>query len=251
MGFDISAGHLCETGLVRKENQDAFFEHISSSISVFCVADGMGGHANGKRASNAITIGIREWVDGFYAEKYKLGFLEILDDFEKKLSAVNQQIFRFYNVGQTCGSTLAVLLIYEKYYAVLSMGDSRVYRKRGFSFVQLTKDDTWQNSDQVPVGISNIDIKKHSNYDKLVRALGTQESFIPHGQTDQLKVGDMFLLCSDGIYKYCDKKVLEKIVGRQLWKTGETLEERLQQLQVSVIGRGAPDNYTAILVSVK
>lgn len=251
MKFNIRESHICEPGLVRKENQDAFLQYISTSISIFCVADGMGGHENGKRASTAIVNGIREWIGEFYIDKYSDGFLAILDDFEKRLADVNRQIFRFYNNGQTCGSTFVALILFEGYYAVFSLGDSRVYRKRGRKFSQMVKDDTWQNSDQVPAGFSPEDIRRHSNYDKLMRALGTQESFVPHRLTNKLKTGDVFLLCSDGIYKYCDEKILIKACRRRIRESNVSMEERVQSLRANVIARGAPDNLTAVLVSVK
>lgn len=251
MKFHIRESHICESGLVRKENQDAFLQYIGTNISIFCVADGMGGHADGKRASIAIVNGIREWIDSFYIDKYSDGFLEILDDFEKKLAEVNQQIFRFYNSGQTCGSTFVTLILFEDYYAIFSLGDSRVYRKRGHRFSQLGKDDTWQNSDQVPPDLSPEDIKRHSNYDKLMCALGIQESFVPHRLTNKLKSGDTFLLCSDGIYKYCDMKILLKTCRRQIWESNVSMQERVQSLRANVIAKGAPDNLTAVLVSVK
>lgn len=249
MRWNIKTGHICETGLVRKENQDAYLAYVSSSIGVFCVADGMGGHTNGKRASTAIVNGIREWIDEFYAGKYESGFLELLDDFEKKLADVNRQIFRFYNKGQTCGSTLAVLIIFETSYAVFSMGDSRIYRKRRGVFSQLTKDDTWENSDQAPSDMSPEDIRRHGNYGKLMCALGIQESFVPHRMTDKLKSGDIFLLCSDGVYKHCDRSILAKACSRQIRKTDALMNQKLQLLRKNIVEGGASDNYTAILVS--
>ena len=68
--------------------------------------------------------------------------------------------------------------------------------------------------------------------------------------TDKLNSGDTFLLCSDGVYKYCDKKILAKACGRRIRKSSTFMEEKLQLLRTNVIGRGASDNFTAILVSV-
>ncbi len=250
MKFNIRESHICEQGLVRKENQDSFFQYVGADIGVFCVADGMGGHENGKRASDSIVNGVREWVDEFYIEKYHGGFLEILDDFEKKLDSVNQQLFRFYNNGQICGSTLAALILFGEYYAVFSMGDSRVYQKRGLSFSQLTKDDTWENSDQIPAGLLPENIKRHNNYGKLIRAVGTQEAFIPNRTTGRLKARDVFLLCSDGIYKHCDTKTMMRVCGRRLIESEDALDDKLWLLRAEVYSRGASDNLTAILVSV-
>lgn len=249
MELNIKTGHICESGLVRKENQDAYLAYVSNSISVFCVADGMGGHANGKRASTAIVNGIREWIDEFYAGKYESVFSALLDDFEKKLADVNQQIFRFYNRGQTCGSTLAVLIIFDRKYAVFSMGDSRVYRKRNGIFSRLTKDDTWENSDRAPSGIPVMELRHYGNYGKLTCALGIQESFVPHRLTDKLKSGDTFLLCSDGVYKYCDTKILAKACSRKIRKSNALMAEKLQLLRTNVMDGGASDNFTAILVT--
>lgn len=248
MRFRLESCCFSETGLVRSENQDACLVHSADDISVFCVADGMGGHNNGKRASAEIVSGIREWTEGFYEKKYEMEFLRILDGFEEKLSAVNKRIYKCYNMGAICGSTLVVLLIYHENYVVYSVGDSRVYRKRGFSFQQITKDDTWQYSDHIPVGLSEQELRLHTSYDKLTRAFGTQESVVPQRITDKLKAGDVFLLCSDGVYKYCDSKVLDAACSRGFLGEKSVLDEKLRLIQESVLKRGAPDNLTAVLV---
>lgn len=251
MGYGIVSGHLCRQGLVRRENQDSFFEYVGERISVFCVADGMGGHTGGMRASKEITDGIRKWVNDFYPGKYESDFWTILNDFEACLSEINRYLYKFYNRGSVCGSTLAVLLLYGGYYAIFSLGDSRIYRKRGLSFRQLTKDDVWQNSDQVPRGLSAEEIKCHGNYDKLVGALGIRESFLPQRKTDKLRRGDTFLLCSDGVYKYCAEDVLRKACGRNIPGRDVPVREGIRLLAEEVMKNGAPDNFTAVLVSAK
>lgn len=250
MGYRLTAGGFSDRGLVRKENQDSFFKYISDRVSVFCVADGMGGHSQGRRASIVVTDSVREWTDNFYEGKYGDGFHGILEDFEKCLLKANKQIFQFYNKGQICGTTVVTLLVYEKYYAIFSVGDSRIYRKRGLSFAQMTKDDNWQNSDAVLCGYSDKEIKRNRNYGKLVKALGVCDTVVPFRMTDKLKWGDTFFLCSDGVYQYCSKDIIKQCCQRCIWKPDYMIEAGLDDICRCVKQKGAPDNFTAILVRV-
>lgn len=248
MEYRLQSGHISNPGLARGENQDSFYEYTGKNIGVFCVADGMGGHADGKRASAIVVEGVRQWVDGFYNEKYQSDFLRMLDDFEKSLSEANHLIYSLYNRGQVCGSTCVVLIVFCGYYAVFSLGDSRVYRKRGFSFSQLTKDDTWQHLEDVREQFTPDERKHHKNYDKLVSAFGIQKSIVPHRTTDSLKKNDVFLLCSDGIYKYAELSSLKKTCSMAAYKRGAAIDESLHHLENQILDAGAPDNLTAILV---
>lgn len=250
MGYRLAAGAISDRGLVRGENQDSFFKYNGDRIAVFCVADGMGGHAQGKLAADAVADGVRQWTEGFYEEKYENGFQGILEDFEYHLSKINRHIFQFYNKGQVCGSTIVALLVYGNYYAVFSVGDSRIYRKRGMSFIKLTKDDNWQNSNAVPYGYSEKEIRNNRNYDKLVKALGVKDMVIPFRMTDKLKRGDVFFLCSDGIYRYCRDEILRQHCRKSIWKPGERIETELEHICRYIKQKGAPDNLTAILVQV-
>ncbi len=250
MGYLLTEGHFTDKGLVRRENEDSLFHYIGDSLSIFCVADGMGGHSNGERASTAVVEGVQEWLGSYYPEKYMGGLQDILDDLEKCLQKANQRIYKYYNnSGQVCGSTVVILLIYNKYYAALSLGDSRIYKRNGFSFTQLTRDDTWQNTESAKRLFEGDGIRGHKNYGKLVKAFGTQESVVFWRKTDKLRQGDSFLLCTDGVYKYGGIGAVRRCCGSAFWDRATPMD-KLRELKDIVFQKGAPDNLTAILVRV-
>ena len=249
MGFKLTAQKLTDVGLVRQENQDSCFLSVDEGIGVFCVADGMGGHSNGKRASSDIVDGIRQWTSAFYSGKYNGGFSEIITDFENYLLHMNRKLYKYYNHDRICGSTIVALLVYGKYYAVFSLGDSRLYRKRGFSFLQLTQDDVWQNSDVMSYAVQDEELRQNVNYDRLTRAFGIEESVVLHRITDTLKRGDTFFLCSDGVYKYCPEKIIKNCCTAPILGN-VNIDDRLLEIRKQVYKNGAPDNLTAVMVRI-
>lgn len=245
----LTVGSLTDTGLMRTINEDSIFCKKGDGIHIFCVADGMGGHAHGEKASGEIIEAIKKWEMSFYPEKYDCDFIKILDGFGNCLQDVNGKIYRQYNAEEVCGSTVAALLIYEGFYAVFSLGDSRIYRMRRFRFEQITTDDTWQNSADVFGCMDDVAMRLDSRYDKLVKAVGIRENVVFHRMTDRLRRGDTFLLCSDGIYKTCDLRVLRRICAGMAFGYGRA-EEKMKKIKICAYQKNAPDNLSAILVHV-
>ena len=250
MKYRILAESLTDCGAVRTVNQDAILQFHTDGLDLFCVADGMGGHAHGERASAAITDALRDWCRAFYTRKYAGGFAEIVDDLEKALEEVNRLIYQRYNQTEICGSTVVALLFFEDHYAAISLGDSRIYLRRRSSFGPITQDDSWQNSNEAD-GLSEEDKLSSPNYDTLSRAVGIQESVIFHRMTDQVKQGDTFLLCSDGIYKYCREEVLKRACRPAGLLHRKSIKEDLNDIENAVRESGAPDNYSAVLIRVE
>ena len=133
-----------ECGL-RDVNQDAIFVSAEKNKGIFVVADGMGGHAGGEMASRAIVDGIRNWWDGKDSANNESGIDMMAQQCISLLLNINAEVFSYFNErGQTGGSTVAVLILWEDRYITLSAGDSRIYRCRGKKVEQLTMDDTWR-----------------------------------------------------------------------------------------------------------
>lgn len=245
----LSIASLTDTGCVRTINEDSIYCEEGDGISVFCVADGMGGYENGEKASGIIVETVKSWVRDFYPEKYENNFLAVSDDFEECLQKANQIIFQCYNRSRICGSTLVAMLIFQEKYAVFWLGDSRLYRKRSFRFEQLTRDDTWQNSPMLRREFSEEEIKHDKRYGKIVQAIGIQERVVPHRLTDKLKNGDYFLLCSDGVYRTCDNQLLKEICRDRIINR-YPFSEKIKQVKIRAYEQGAPDNFSLILVRI-
>lgn len=253
-GYSLIASCRTDLGLVRKSNQDSIYYGANGNISVFCVADGMGGHTQGRFASEEITHVVREWTEVFSDSSYAGGFSQIIDDFEKCIVLTNERIYARFRDNAICGTTVVVMLVWKNQYAIFSVGDSRVYRKRRHDFDQLTRDDVWQNQPEVlKKHVPMLTLQSHPDYGKLTKAVGCEKGIIaPFRMTDKLRRRDVFLLCSDGVYKTCEENFLKQICDlSSLLGAEKLIERRSDQICERVREKGAPDNYSFIIVMVR
>ena len=238
---------FCDVGLKRQTNQDSIYTYANpqDNMYLFVVADGMGGHMQGEKASGAITGALSEWCASFDSKVYGFDFQRIVVALQNKLQEINGTIFKELNQTQVCGSTCVVLLIYKDCYATLSVGDSRIYQKRGFRFGPITEDDVWENQRKVRDNLTKKQILSHPDYGKLLLAVGVEETVSISRRTDVIKKGDAFLLCSDGLYKFCSENEMKKALKSAAEKNLNTMIERMV---AEVYKRGAKDNISVILV---
>ena len=238
---------ICDIGLKRKINQDSLFMYANreEDVNVFVVADGMGGHENGELASKAITDGIRQWIDGFHEKQFDGNFYEMLNSLQDKIREINRFIFKEYNQSGVCGSTLVLLFIYQNMYAVISAGDSRIYLNRGSQTKSVMVDDVWENQEELRKALTQKQIRNHPNCGKPINSIGTREVVSLSVKTDRLQDKDAFLLCSDGLYKYCPEKYYKKVL-KSLNK--DNLADSALVLYDQTYENGAKDNLSLILV---
>jgi serine/threonine protein phosphatase PrpC len=232
------------------ENQDAVLAVRREDFSVFCVADGMGGHSTGELASAEIIRQISQWIDSKPENcKDKPGTL--FDEFEATIEAANSTIYKTYNQGTICGSTVVSLLITQGKFCIVSVGDSRCYRRDGDQMQQITRDDVWQNQIMMVEDVSEEELQKHANYGKLLKSVGTSESLICNRIAGDIEKHDLFLLCSDGIYKVIGDENLGDLI--RLTKDANTdamLDVVLDNMHEAVLHGGAPDNNTGVIVKI-
>ena len=238
---------ICDIGLKRENNQDSIFIYSGKDkgVSLFVVADGMGGYSSGELASQMITNKLSQWVKHFTIELYDGNFLKMIESLEHKLEEINREIFFRYNQEQICGSTCILLLIYKEYYGIINIGDSRIYKKEGWKIKSLMKDDVWEKSPDIQEKFSKREIINHLNYGKLLQAVGTKEKLVITSKTDVLKEGDTFLLCSDGLYKMCSERTLSRIIRGV---SESNMEECVDKLLKECYKAGAGDNVSIIVV---
>lgn len=244
---DIAVFSECGT---RDVNQDAIYASADKGRGIFVVADGMGGHSGGEVASSAIVNGIRNWWDSTDFTEAEVEIDSVAEQCNSLLSNINAEVFAYFTAqGQVGGSTVAVLLIWDDRYVILSAGDSRIYRIRGKTLEQLTTDDVWENLPEVKHEMSNERIECDSRFGKLTEALGSEERLKINRYGGMLSRRELFLLCSDGVYKYCTYGELEKIMCRKkFFKRADWVKERIRKCAVK---RGVDDNYSAIVCSVR
>lgn len=223
-------------GKVRKLNEDAFAE--CPGIGVWVVADGMGGHAAGEVASQAVVDAIRE--------------LRPANDFDEMCEAVKQSLGNAnrrlreqsvtYKGKRAPGSTVAVLIIDGTQGAVVWVGDSRIYRCRDQHLLQLTHDHSHV---QVLVDqglIKSEEAGSHAMANLITRAIGIVEPVNQDSRLFDVKPGDQYLLCTDGLNRMVPDAEIESAMN------SKNCEETVQFLLHASLERGASDNVTLICV---
>lgn len=226
---------VCRTGLVRRVNQDRAGCFSLDHWRFGYVADGMGGHYGGERASEAVARSCSRWWESFVNAAQRPGLLQSVEQLRGLLRRCHEEIGDLTPPGTVCGTTAVLLWISGTEYALFSVGDSRCYRTvRRFGLaqdpVQLTHDDV--SSDPRQAG-------------RLTRALGPGTCSFSL-KTGEVQPGTVFALCSDGVYKAFPAFPQEL----KRCSPKSSLEEAAGRIAARVDAGGAPDNYSLVLLRV-
>lgn len=246
----ISHTNLTDTGLVRKTNQDAVFADSDGDVGIFVIADGMGGHSCGDIASQAVIAGIYKWWYNLGDGRHDAGIEELLMGCEAAIMEANDYLYqRFHAAGQVGGTTVSALIVNATHFAVLNIGDSRIYRSVGGGVpVQITVDDVWQNLPQ-NASLTETELISDKRYGKLTAAVGAASGVKVKLFAHELESYERFILCSDGIYKYCLNGELENMAAAGVAQDSDEVTARM--LEDFVRASGANDNYSLIIVTLR
>lgn len=222
-------------GLVRSENEDSVFANIEAGV--WLVADGMGGHANGRLASEALAAALA-------AIPLPDALEPAVDAVSLAIHAANRAIFgRAREEGVQMGTTAVALVVRDGEFAVLWAGDSRAYLFRDGQLVQLTQDHT-QVQDMVTRGlISPDEAVDHPMKHVLSRAVGVQDTLAIDAIRDRLFARDIFVLCSDGLHGVAGEDRMAQILRDHGPRAANALIE-------ASLAAGAPDNVSVAVVAV-
>jgi len=253
--MELSFWAATDVGKKRETNEDNFL--VDKKLSLFVVADGMGGHASGEVASQMAVHELRNAVDAGrdaierFAKGDATAQQEILNLLEHAVEAACQAI---YLKGQAepekrgMGTTTSALLIAGDRGFIAHVGDSRIYMLRAGQVIQLTEDHSLVNEliRRGRVTKENFDTSPYKAYKNAVtRAVGVYETV--QGDTFDFEIlpGDQFLLCSDGLHAYLnDPRIVDSLKGDDV----KTLPKRFIDLANA---GGGHDNITAIVVRVE
>ncbi len=239
----LVAGSATDVGLVRRMNQD----HLLVAEPLFAVADGMGGHAAGEIASETAleallgAIGMdqseRAWTPGDVADAVRAANRAVWDEAQANPD--------FKGMGTTLTALALVRDGGADRLAVANVGDSRTYRLREGRLEQLTVDHNLV-SELVAEGQIGVDeAKTHPQRHVLTRALGVY----PEVEVDLLvadpRVGDRFILCSDGLSQEVPDSQIESVVRRLISPT-DVAHELVSLARL----HGGSDNITVVVVDV-
>ncbi|MEC9341214.1 MAG: protein phosphatase 2C domain-containing protein [Pseudomonadota bacterium] len=230
----VSAG-LTDVGAARSINEDALIENAAAGIWV--VADGMGGHAAGDVASKLV-------VQAFEQISAPSTLAAYVDLVEQRLSDVNDRLLQLSQEqleNQTIGSTVVALLTQDRFAAIIWVGDSRAYRLRDGQLTMLIQEHT-QAEELVERGVlAAEDAENHPTFNVLTRAVGAQTPLYVDIEVLEVRQGDLYLLCSDGLNKGVgDHEIIGMLDPADLTGSVTRLVDR-------AIRNGSRDNVTVLL----
>lgn len=223
-------------GTVREINEDSILE--KPEIGLWAVADGMGGHEGGNIASNMIVGSLDEL-------NIKDNLNEIVTCVEDRVIDVNQRLLEYSEImldGRVIGSTVAILLIQGRAGVCMWAGDSRLYRYRNDELEQISLDHS-HVSDLLRQGsITEEEAENHPDANVITRAIGTSDELYIDIDVFDVRVGDMYLLCSDGLYNSVDHKAIIDCLRE------EDVEVAVNRLIEMALVNDANDNVSVVVV---
>jgi serine/threonine protein phosphatase PrpC len=222
------------TGRVRKVNQDAFVNYPDKCLWI--VADGIGGHKDGGIASNAIVGAFKQFEPEKTIGASTKKIYQELDRINSVL--VKQAAVAGENL--VVGSTVAILYVNQQRCVVVWSGDSRIYLFRRGRLKRLTYDHN-NESKLLAEGFSSEEIKVHPYAQILTHAIGGELEVYLDAQIQEIKLGDVFLLCSDGLNKEVSDSEIEHALTQMPY------QQALNFLMDLSLQRGGRDNITIIL----
>ena len=223
-----------DIGKVRKQNEDAAW--LDEKRGVFAVADGMGGHLAGEVASALAIEAVRNM-----AKEYRDAGISPL---KEAVAAAHASIWQHAQTHPECagmGTTLSVLWRGGSYVYIAHVGDSRIYRLRDGALERITQDHSLVE-ELVRAGlITPEQARTHPRRNIITRALGTEGENEPDLLVTDIKKGDVFLLCSDGLNGMVADADIEQTLREN------DLERAADRLIEQALEAGGRDNVTLVL----
>ena len=224
-------------GVTRQVNQDSY----ATAPGVAVVADGMGGHRGGEVAS---AIAAKEMISRFDAPE--------LDALVTGVGHANRRILdeaaadpKLHGMGTTVVALGLIDVADGVALGAINVGDSRMYRLTGNVLEQLTEDHSLVEALVREGRITAAEAKVHPQRNIVTRALGV----IEHVEVDSFhfvpKIGDRYLLCSDGLFNEVDANTIATILA-----TEADPEVATQKLIAAANEGGGHDNITTVIADV-
>lgn len=235
--IDLIWGAGTDIGRRRKLNEDSYL----AEAPLFVVADGMGGHASGDVASDAVVTRLFEVVKDSFAEPEAIFQSLRAATTDITLAADDEDL----GVGTTVTGAALTLQGGEPYWAIFNIGDSRVYQFENQNLTQVTVDHSVVQ-ELVDAGlIRRQDAESHPDSNVITRAVGFNSEPMADLWMLPVREGVRLLICSDGLTREVDDERLRKHLAAGLGP-----EDTVATLIQAALAGGGRDNITLVLVDV-
>ena len=254
IGGAVSSWARTDVGLKREKNEDSYL--IDSSLMLYMVADGMGGHAGGETASKMAVETVHETLqearkrgDVFSHDSGEVedaAIVELLDNAIREASKMIYDASTERPELQGMGTTITLSLFLGKRCYIAHVGDSRLYRYRnGQGFEQLTEDHSLV-AEQVKAGFITVEEAQFSRFRNIItRSVGFESTVVADTFSFVVEEGDVFLVCSDGLTGMVTDEEIYQILS------SSRLENARDRLIDMANRNGGEDNITLVLLRYK
>jgi protein phosphatase len=224
-------------GMIREGNEDSGY----AGPRLLAIADGMGGAAAGEVASS-------EAISTIVALDDDVPGSDVLTSLGTAVQRANDQLRSLVEEDpqlEGMGTTLTALLWTGQRLGLVHVGDSRAYLLRDGVLTQITQDHTWVQRLVDEGRITEEEATTHPQRSLLMRALGSGEHVEPDLSIREVRAGDRYLICSDGLSGVVSHQTLEDTLASY-----QGPQETVQELIQLALRGGGPDNITVIIADV-
>ncbi len=224
-------------GMIREGNEDSGY----AGPRLLAIADGMGGQAAGEVASSEVISTIVALDDDVPGS-------DILTSLGTAVQRANDQLRQMVEEDPSLegmGTTLTALLWTGQRLGMVHVGDSRAYLLRDGVLTQITQDHTWVQRLVDEGRITEEEAGTHPQRSLLMRALGSGDHVEPDLSIREVRAGDRYLICSDGLSGVVSHQTMEEALASY-----QGPQETVQELIQLALRGGGPDNITVIIADV-
>ena len=253
IAHSLQSASLTDPGRVRDHNEDCI--EARPEIGLYVLADGMGGYNAGEVASGMATSliadGLMERWEPAQVTRLNRDEAKALSEklIREQVARANSAVFTTSQNNPECagmGTTLVVCHFYDNFLSVAHIGDSRLYRLRGETMEQVTRDHSLLQ-EQLDSGlITPEEAKLSQNKNLVTRALGIDPAVDTELHIYDTEPEDIYLLCSDGLSDMVEDEEIRLTL--LTLKTNPSLT--VQQLVQAANDNGGRDNISAMLIRV-
>ena len=253
----LDIGCASSAGRVRKRNEDSYLaQHLTwcnnnqrHDIALLVVADGMGGHEAGDRASGVVIRELGAALSGLLGGGPGAPLPDaptvLLGALGAALCEANAAVYRLAQAEAACkgmGATAVAVLIWDGQALIGHAGDCRVYHQRAGRLTQVTQDQTLV-ARMVALGkLTPKEALAHPARNEVSQAVGRQPTLKPESHQVHLAPGDWLLAACDGLHAHLDDAALQQEIS----KAPPSAAQLARQLVDLVNQRGGSDNCTVL-----
>ena len=237
---------ITDVGKKRSLNQDFVYatrEKVGNLPNIFVVADGMGGHNGGELASQWSVQTMLDEINVSSGKNPKKVFEHAIQSANEVIRRKAYENPELYGMG----TTIVAACVIGNQLHVANVGDSRLYladaKKK--TIRQVTKDHSLVEEMVRMGGMAKETAQNHPNKHIITRAIGARDRLQVDYFSEKLAIGDIVLMCSDGLSNMLEDSEISKILF-----SDKNIEQKANDLIKAANDNGGKDNITVILIKL-